>query len=683
MVWLSLSEHAYLFISAHRFKRGDLLKVLVTSALPYVNNVPHLGNLLPVLSADVFSRFKRLKGEDILYICGTDEHGTTTETVAMREGMTPQEVCDKYYKIHKESYDWLNISFDHFGRTSKQYQHDITQHLFLKLYEHGYIFEREVEQTYCPYCERFLADRYIEGECPHCGYDNARGDQCETCGKIYDSKDLINPRCSVCGNSPIVKKTKHLFLDLPQFEENLMQFIDERRTVWSSNAVNFSIAWIKEGLEPRCITRDLEWGVHVPLPGWEHKVFYVWFDACIGYISITQEYCNETGTSWEAWWKAPDNVLLYQFMGKDNIPFHTVIFPATLMGADEGYTLLYQISVNEYLTYQGGAFSKSRGIGVFCNDAIASGIPPDVWRYYFFINRPEKQDTHFYWEDLQEKNNAELVGNLGNFVYRTLSFAYKYLGGSITKEELTSKDEAFLQEVNTQVDAAEQSLEACELKTALKQIMSICRMGNQYFQENEPWKQKETQKKTIYVCSNVVAKLAILLEPYLPVTSEKLWNQLTLTEKRTWSTAKELPVSEITLDTPEILFSQIEDDFIQEMKRKYGGKKVELKESIPYETFEKMDIRVGEIIEAENHPNADKLVVLKIDIGEPVTVVAGIKQWYNPSELVGKKVVLLANLEPITLRGVKSQGMILAAQDEETVSLLTVDKDVEVGSAVR
>jgi methionyl-tRNA synthetase len=680
---LSLSEHAYLFISAHRFKRGDLLKVLVTSALPYVNNVPHLGNLLPVLSADVFSRFKRLKGEDILYICGTDEHGTTTETVAMREGMTPQEVCDKYYKIHKESYDWLNISFDHFGRTSKQYQHDITQHLFLKLYEHGYIFEREVEQTYCPYCERFLADRYIEGECPHCGYDNARGDQCETCGKIYDSKDLINPRCSVCGNSPIVKKTKHLFLDLPQFEENLMQFIDERRTVWSSNAVNFSIAWIKEGLEPRCITRDLEWGVHVPLPGWEHKVFYVWFDACIGYISITQEYCNETGTSWEAWWKAPDNVLLYQFMGKDNIPFHTVIFPATLMGADEGYTLLYQISVNEYLTYQGGAFSKSRGIGVFCNDAIASGIPPDVWRYYFFINRPEKQDTHFYWEDLQEKNNAELVGNLGNFVYRTLSFAYKYLGGSITKEELTSKDEAFLQEVNTQVDAAEQSLEACELKTALKQIMSICRMGNQYFQENEPWKQKETQKKTIYVCSNVVAKLAILLEPYLPVTSEKLWNQLTLTEKRTWSTAKELPVSEITLDTPEILFSQIEDDFIQEMKRKYGGKKVELKESIPYETFEKMDIRVGEIIEAENHPNADKLVVLKIDIGEPVTVVAGIKQWYNPSELVGKKVVLLANLEPITLRGVKSQGMILAAQDEETVSLLTVDKDVEVGSAVR
>jgi len=663
-------------------KRGDLLKVLVTSALPYVNNVPHLGNLIPVLSADVFARFKRLKEEDIIYICGTDEHGTTTETVAMREDMTPQEVCDKYFKIHKDSYDWLNISFDHFGRTSRPYQHEITQHIFLRLYENEYIFERELEQTYCVYCERYLADRYIEGECPHCGYENARGDQCENCGKIYDSKDLINARCSVCGNSPVIRKTMHLFLDLPQFEERLLQFIDERKNIWSSNAVNFSVAWIREGLEPRCITRDLEWGVHVPLQGWEHKVFYVWFDAPIGYISITQEYGDLTGASWEEWWKNPEEVNLYQFMGKDNIPFHTVIFPATLMGTKEGYTLLHQISVNEYITYEGGPFSKSRGIGIFCDDAIASGVPPDVWRYYLFINRPEKQDTHFYWEDLQEKTNAELVGNLGNFVYRTLRFAHQYLDGVITSEELTPEDEAFLKEVSNQVEAAEQSLEACELKTALKQIMSICRMGNQYFQEHEPWKQKDTQKKTIYVCGNLVAKLSILLEPYIPVTAQKMWNQLNMKEKRTWGLAKTLPVSDTTISEPEILFSPLEDEFIQEMKKRYGGKKVELKELIPYEDFEKLDIRVGEILEAENHPNADKLVVLKVDIGEPVTVVAGIKQWYDPSELVGKKVVILANLEPITLRGVKSQGMILAAQDERGVSLLTVDKEVDTGSKV-
>lgn len=658
------------------------MRVLITAALPYVNNVPHLGNLIPVLSADVFARFKRLKEEDVLYICGTDEHGTATETVAMREGMTPQEVCSKYFRIHKESYEWVNISFDHFGRTSKPYQHDITQRIFLKLYENGYIFERDLEQTYCPYCERFLADRYIEGECPHCGYENARGDQCENCGKVYDSKDLINPICSICGNSPIIRSTRHMFLDLPQFEDSLLEFIAERKTVWSANAVNFSIAWIKEGLEPRCITRDLEWGVHVPLQGWEHKVFYVWFDAPIGYISITQEYCDLTGTDWEDWWKAPEEVTLYQFMGKDNIPFHTVIFPATLMGTEEGYVLLHQISVNEYITYEGGPFSKSRGLGVFCDDVQASGIPPDVWRYYLFINRPEKQDSHFYWEDLQEKTNAELVGNLGNFVFRTLTFAHRYLNGTIPDVPLAAEDEAFLDEVNQKIEDAEQSLEGCEIKTALKQIMGICRMGNQYFQEHEPWKQEKTREKTVYVCANLVAKLAILLEPYLPETSAKIWKQLNLNAERTWKLAKNLPVSSTTIEKPETLFTPIEDEFAEKMKQKFGGKKMDLKEQISYPEFEKLDLRVGKIIEAENHPNADKLVVLKIDIGAPVTVVAGIKQWYDPSELVGKKVVLLANLEPVTLRGVQSNGMILAAQDENGVSLLTVDKEVETGSKI-
>ncbi len=647
-----------------------------------MNNVPHLGNLIPVLSADVFARFKRLKEEDVIYICGTDEHGTATETVAMREGMTPQEVCDKYFRIHKESYDWLHISFDHFGRTSKPYQHKITQHIFLKLYENGYIFERELEQTYCPFCERFLADRYIQGECPHCGYEYARGDQCENCGKIYDSKDLVNARCSICGNSPTIRKTTHLFLDLPQFEDTLLKFINERKSVWSANAVNFSVAWIKEGLEPRCITRDLEWGVHVPLPGWEHKVFYVWFDACIGYISITQEYCDREGTHWEEWWKNPGDVRLYQFMGKDNIPFHTVIFPAALMGTGEGYTLLYQISVNEYINYEGGAFSKSRGQGIFCDDVMASGIPPDVWRYYIYINRPEKQDTDFYWEDLQEKTNAELVGNLGNFVFRTLSFAHRYLKGVIAKEELTKEDEAFLKEVEEKIDAVEANLEACELKTALKQIMGISRMGNQYFQEHEPWRQKDTQKKTIYVCCNLVANLAVLLEPYLPETAERMWKMLNVKEKRTWKLAKGLPVSETIIEEPEILFTPIEDEFVQKMKKKFGGKKMELKETIPYSDFEKLDIRVGQIMEAEKHPKADKLVVLKVNIGELVTVVAGIKPWYDPTELVGKKVVLLANLEPINLRGMESRGMILAAQDAKGVSLLTVDRDVNVGSKI-
>lgn len=658
------------------------MRILVTAALPYVNNVPHLGNLVPVLSADVFARFKRLKEEDIIYICGTDEHGTTTETVAMREGMTPQKVCDKYFKIHKESYDWLNISFDHFGRTSRQYQHDITQHLFLKLYEHGYIFEKELEQTYCVNCDRFLADRFIEGVCPHCSYEEARGDQCENCGKVYDTKDLINPVCSICGGTPIIKKTQHLFLDLPQFEDDLLAFVESRKNVWSSNAVNFTLAWIRDGLEPRCITRDLKWGISVPLEGWEHKVFYVWFDAPIGYISITQEFCEKKGTDWKKWWKNPDDVLLYQFMGKDNIPFHTVIFPATLMGAREGYTLLHQISVNEYITYEGGAFSKSRGIGLFTDDVMNSGVPPDVWRYYLYINRPEKSDSDFYWDDFQEKNNAELVGNLGNFVYRTLSFAYKFLDGVITEQKLKKEDEAFLQQINEQIDTAEELLEDCELKSALKQIMGLCRMGNQYFQEHEPWKNEETRKKTVYICANIVAKLAIVLEPYIPETAEKIWHQLNLDAPRTWAMAQTLPVSTTKIKEPEILFEQLEDEDIEEMKKKQGGTVVELKETIPYKDFEKMDLRVGEITEAENHPNADKLLVLKVDIGKPITVVAGLKEWYSPSDLVGKKVILLANLEPVKLRGVKSNGMILAAQDDEGVSLLTVDIPVEKGSKI-
>jgi methionyl-tRNA synthetase len=452
--------------------------------------------------------------------------------------------------------------------------------------------------------------------------------------------------------------------------------------MWSTNAVNFSLAWIRDGLEARCITRDLEWGVHVPLPGWEHKVFYVWFDAPIGYISMTQEYCEMTGTNWEDWWKQPGEVKLYQFMGKDNIPFHTVIFPATLMGTREPYTLLHQISVNEYITYEGGPFSKSRGLGIFCDDVMASGIPPDVWRYYLLISRPEKQDSHFYWEDLQEKTNAELVGNLGNFVFRTLSFGHRYLKGEIISVTLTEDDRSFVEQVDEKIGVVEQYLESCELKSALKEIMGISRMGNQYFQEHEPWKQKDTQKKTLFICVNLVAKLAILLEPYLPVTSRDMWEQLAMEETRSWSLVKGLPISHTALQPPHLLFTPLEDELIARIKKKYGGMKVELKEKIPYSDFEKLDIRVGTIMKAENHPNADKLVVLTVNIGTPVTVVAGIKKWYSPEQLEGKHVLLLVNLEPVTLRGVQSNGMILAAQDDTGVALLTVDRDVDVGSQV-
>ncbi|MFQ5892549.1 MAG: methionine--tRNA ligase, partial [Candidatus Methanofastidiosia archaeon] len=392
------------------------------------------------------------------YVCGTDEHGTTTETIAIKEGLTPKEVCDKYYKIHKKVYDWLNISFDYFGRTSSKFHHQITQDIFLKLNENGYILEREIEQTFCPKCQKFLADRFVEGECPHCGGENARGDQCESCGKVLDPKDLINPNCALCGSKPEIRKSKHLFLDLPQFSKKLFSWIKSQKS-WSQNAKTFSLSWLKEGLEPRCITRDLEWGVRVPLKGWEHKVFYVWFDAPIGYISITMDHCSKKGCDWEKWWKNPPEIKLVQFMGKDNIPFHTIIFPATLMGTGDGYTLLNQISVNEYINYEGGKFSKSRGVGLFCDDMIELGIPPDVWRYYLFASRPEKQDTDFTWNDFQKKVNAELVGNLGNFVNRTLSFAERYLNGKVKEQELGERERELLKKVDDLISKIRNDLE--------------------------------------------------------------------------------------------------------------------------------------------------------------------------------------------------------------------------------
>lgn len=681
-------------------------KILVTSALPYVNNEPHLGNLLPVLSADVFARYCRMMGEDILYICGTDEHGTTTETIALKEGLSPQAVCDKYHAIHADFYRWLDISFDYFGRTSRPAQHEITQDIFLKLYHNGYIIEKEVDQTYCPTCSKFLADRFVEGTCPFCGAPEARGDQCDTCGRVMDPKDLVEPRCVVCNTKPEIRKSRHLFLDLPRFEGKLVEWINSHNN-WSENAKTFSISWLHEGLEPRCITRDLKWGVPVPLAGWEDKVFYVWFDAPIGYISITKEYCDSRGEDWREWWKNPD-VLLYQFMGKDNIPFHTIIFPATLMGTNDGYILLHQISVNEYLTYEGGKFSKSHGRGVFATDAKGSGIPPDVWRYYIFINRPEKQDTDFFWEDFAEKTNAELVGNLGNFVYRTLSFVERYLDSYVSEEELGGREERLLSDIDDLIDEAAQEIMKNNLKNGLKLLMGIPRLGNQYFQESEPWKHKDTQKRTLFVCANIVAKLGIALTPYLPQTSRDMLSQIGLETPFTWNDAGKILLKNRKIGKPEILFEKLEEKFISQMRERLSGKSgkpteptkskgslpskkirkeeeitLDLKEEISFSEFEKLDLRVGQIKKVEDHPSADKLIVMEVDIGEKRTLVAGLKEYYKKEELVGKKIIILSNLAPRALRGIESRGMLLAADAGKVVSLLTVDKDVPVGSKVR
>ncbi|KAJ1843131.1 methionine--tRNA ligase mes1, partial [Coemansia sp. RSA 486] len=397
--------------------KEDAQNVLITSELPYVNNVPHLGNIIgSTLSADAFARYSRVRGRNTLYICGTDEYGTTTETKALEEGVSCQALCDKYSALHQQVYEWFNLSFNYFGRTSTAKQTEIVQATFEKCYANGFVSEAEITQLYCETCNRFLADRFVEGICPSCNYDDARGDQCDKCGKLLNANELVEPRCKLDGNRPVLRDSRHLFLDLDQLQPRCAEFVKRSSEAgeWSPNGVRITRNWLNEGLRPRCITRDLKWGVPVPLKGYEDKVFYVWFDACIGYPSITANYTSE----WERWWKNPDNVKLYQFMGKDNVPFHTVVFPSTQLASGEPWTMLHHIATCEYLNYETGKFSKSRGVGVFGNNAQDTGVPPDVWRYFLLANRPEKSDTIFTWSDFVSRNNNELLNNVGNLCNR-------------------------------------------------------------------------------------------------------------------------------------------------------------------------------------------------------------------------------------------------------------------------
>ncbi|KAL5225511.1 hypothetical protein ABZP36_012150 [Zizania latifolia] len=575
--------------------------VLVTSALPYVNNVPHLGNIIGcVLSADAFARYCRLRGHNVLYVCGTDEYGTATETKAMEEGCSPREICDKYHAIHKEVYEWFDISFDIFGRTSSPQQTEVCQAIFLKLLENNWLSENTMQQLYCNSCERFLADRLVEGYCPTegCNYDSARGDQCEKCGKLLNSTDLIDPKCKVCGSTPCVGDTDHLFLELPLLKEKLVKYIDETYVggSWSQNAIHATNAWLKEGLKPRCITRDLKWGVPVPHEKYKDKVFYVWFDAPIGYISITACYTPE----WERWWKNPENVELYQFMGKDNVPFHTVMFPSTLLGTGEIWTLMKTISVTEYLNYESGKFSKTKGIGVFGNDAKATNIPPEVWRYYLLTNRPEASDTLFTWTDLQAKCNNELLNNLGNFINRVLSFIAKPEGtgyGSIIPDspdlESHTLTQSLAETVGKLIEQYIDAMDKVKLKQGLKIAMAISSEGNAYLQESKFWKlykQNPASCATVMKTSvGLVYLLACLLEPFMPSFSKEVLQQLNLCPeehlsfcdekgdnekaKRPW----DLIPSGHRIGKPAPLFKGLENDAVTGLREKFAGSQAERK----------------------------------------------------------------------------------------------------------
>ena len=643
-------------------------KILVTSALPYVNNVPHLGNMVCVISADVYTRFLRLKKIDVISVLGTDEHGTTTETKAIEEGITPKQVCEKYFNIHKKIYDWFESSFDCFGRTSSKENYEVTQDIFKKLNENGFIKKDILTQAYCPKCKKFLADRFVEGKCPKCGYKDARGDQCENCGALLNATELIDARCKICGTRPITKESEHLFIDLPKLAPLLEKWIKKQAVKgrWSQNAKTMTDAWLRDGLKLRCITRDLKWGIPVPYPDFEKKVFYSWFDAPIGYIGITRE-CRK---DWKDWWFGKD-VKLVQFMGKDNIPFHTVMFPASLIGTKDGYILLNRISSNEYINYEGGQFSKSRNLGVFGDDAIKTGIPADIWRYYVMINRPEKSDTDFSWDDFQSKINNELVANIGNFINRTISFINRFCNSEIPEAKLDKRDKKLIKDVNDEIKKTTELLDDIQLKDALKNIMHISKLGNQYFQETEPWKAiKENKVKAetcLAICANMVKDLSILIMPYMPETSSKICRQLNIKEFNWKELGKILLKKGHKINKAELLFTKLDDKDVEKFKKEFGGKKVEeKKEENSKDIFSKLDLKVAKIISVEDHPDADKLLVMKINLGEEERqIVAGIKKYYSKEELEGRNLIVVKNLKPVVLRGKESNGMLLAAMKEK------------------
>uniref|UniRef100_A0A665SZT0 Methionine--tRNA ligase, cytoplasmic n=1 Tax=Echeneis naucrates TaxID=173247 RepID=A0A665SZT0_ECHNA len=560
--------------------------ILLTSALPYVNNVPHLGNIIGcVLSADVFSRYGRLRDWNLLFVCGTDEYGTATENKAREEGLTPKQICDKYHAIHSSIYKWFQIDFDFFGRTTTEKQTEIAQDIFWRLHKHSFLVEDTVEQLRCETCQRFLADRFVEGICPHCAYPEARGDQCDKCGRLINAVELKQPQCKVCKETPVIRSSKHLFLDLPKLETQLEQWLDKstRTGDWTANAKQITRSWLRDGLKPRCITRDLQWGTPVPHPDFKEKVFYVWFDAPIGYLSITANYTDK----WEKWWKNPQQVELYNFMAKDNVPFHSVVFPCSLLGAQDNYTLVNHLIATEYLNYEDTKFSKSRGVGVFGDMAKDTGIPSDVWRFYLLYVRPEGQDSAFSWADMALKNNSELLNNLGNFINRAGMFVTKFFEGYVPAMELQQEDKKLLALVSWELQQYIQLMDKVKIRDALKHILNISRHGNQYIQVNEPWKKikgGETERQragtVTGVSVNIACLLSVMLSPYMPTVSQTLRDQLNAPQSclNTMLQGTGAFVCSLRaghrIGTVSPLFQKLEGDHIEALKKRFGGQQV-------------------------------------------------------------------------------------------------------------
>lgn len=560
-------------------------KIVVTSALPYVNGVKHIGNITgSLLPADVYARYLRLQGRDVAFICGTDEHGAPTEIAALKEKMAPAEFCEKNFLLQKSIYEKWGFSFERFGRTSGKENHETTKEMFLLMKQNGFVSEKMLSMPYCLLDKMFLPDRFIEGECPNCGYGGARGDQCEKCGKVLDPDQLKNARCNLCGKKQIeFRKTKHLFLDLDKLQKKLEEWVAQQKH-WPPNARNFALQWMKEGLKPRCITRDLKWGVAVPVDGYEKKVFYVWFDAPIGYISITKEWAGENGKKWEEYWKEGKVI---HFLGKDNIAFHTVIWPAMLLAS--GYAKLpFQVRSYEFLNLEGRKFSTSRNWGINSDEAI-EWLPADYWRYYLASILPEHSDSDFSLQEFQKAVNSDLNDTLGNLAHRCFTFIKNNFGGKVPtpKKELGEEDKKFVEEIGEQVAKAEAAFESYKLQEALRNAMELARAANKYFNDGQPWKkvkgnakEKEEAGTTVFLACNCLRSLSIILSPFIPASSEKLY---ALTggksfAKEKWGNAQKIAVkagATLPLEELKPIFAKLEDGKVEEIKAKLSERSKE------------------------------------------------------------------------------------------------------------
>jgi methionyl-tRNA synthetase len=676
----------------------------ITAALPYANGPVHIGHLAGVyIPADIYARYQRLRGRDLVFVCGSDEHGVPVTIRAQKEGMSVQEVVDKYHQLIKNSFEQFGISFDIYSRTSSPLHHEVAAAFFKKLYDEGKLIEKVTEQFYDPEAGQFLADRYIQGTCPKCGYENAYGDQCERCGSTLSPEELLNPRSMLSGAQPVKKATKHWYLPLNEYENWLRQWIlEEHRHDWKTNVYGQCKSWIDAGLQPRAVTRDLDWGVKVPVEGAEGKVLYVWFDAPIGYISATMEYFRQKGEAdkWKDYWQKEDTRLIH-FIGKDNIVFHCIIFPVMLK-AHGGYILPDNVPANEFLNLENEKISTSRNWAVWLHEYLED-FPgkQDVLRYVLTANAPETKDNNFTWKDFQEKNNSELVANIGNLVNRVFVLTHKFFEGKVpAASQPTGDDQVLIDAIRQYPEKIAQAVEQFHFREGLQELMNFARVANKYLTDQEPWKLFKTNPErtatVLHYCLQMIGNWAILAQPFLPFTAQKLLQALAMEGACSWEQAgnPQLLAEGTPVQKIGHLFEKIEDEVIQKQIEKLKSTSQNnqdiaqgnsYKDTIQYEDFAKLDIRIGTIREAEKLPKSKKLLKLSVDMGngEVRTILSGIAEHFSAEEVVGKQVCVLANLAPRKMMGVESQGMVLMAEDKDgRLVFVSPEAVVQAGAVV-